>query len=200
LGTASIGNGIALDSAGNAYVMGITSATDFPTTPGAFQAVLGGGCTDIFVTKLDTTGSTLMYSTFLGGSGCDGSENSGGIAVDPSGNAYVGNATFSTDFPTSSGAFQTVFTGNYDATVTVFAPNGSLVYSTYLGGSAETGGNAVAADAAGNAYVTGSTNSLDSPTSPGAFHATLAGASNAFVARARLDRLGSAWGRRSVPE
>ena len=182
-GTVTIGTGIALDPAGHAYVMGITEATDFPTTPGAFQTVFGGGCTDIFVTEVDTTGSTLLYSTFLGGNGCDGSENAGGIAVDPSGNAYVGNTTVSTNFPTTAGAFQTALAGRNDATFTMFAPGGSLVYSSHLGGSGGTSGIGIAVDTAGNAYVTGVTDSADFPTSPGAFQARLGGPGNAFVAR-----------------
>src|SRR5439155_726812 len=91
------GAGIAVDAAGNAYVTGITSSSDFPTTAGAFQTTFGGGLYDIFVTKLEPTGSALVYSTYLGWSALD---KGYGMAVDTSGNAYVAGLTYSTDFPT----------------------------------------------------------------------------------------------------
>jgi hypothetical protein len=100
------GRGIALDTAGNAYVTGYTCcSTNFPTTPGAFQP---NGFYDAFVTKLNSTGSALVYSTYLGGSNDDVGM---GIAVDTDGNAYVTGSTVSTDFPTTPGAFQPVFAG-----------------------------------------------------------------------------------------
>ncbi len=130
--------GIAVDSAGSAYVTGLTDSTNFPTTSGAFQTSFGGGTTDAFVTKLNTTGSALVYSTYLGGSGifvcC--AEEGYSIAVDSTGAAYVTGVTNSTNFPTTSGAFQTSFGGTLDAFVTKLNAAGSaLVYSTYLGGS-----------------------------------------------------------------
>src|SRR5439155_834674 len=127
--------------------------------PGAFQTTLHGGG-DAFVTKLNPTGSALVYSTYLGGSGFDSGFR---IAVDGAGNAYVTGDTFSTNFPTTSGAFQTTFGGGVrDAFVTKLNPTGSaLVYSTYLGGSEADGGRAIAVDAAGNAYVTGITLSMN---------------------------------------
>jgi Bacterial Ig-like domain (group 3)/Beta-propeller repeat len=162
------GSGIAVDSAGNAYVTGYTESADFPVTSGAFQTVCGDvGCAyaDAFVTKINTTGSALVYSTHLGG---NGSDLGNGIAVDSAGNAYVTGRTFSTDFPTTPGAFQTI--GSGDAFVTKINTTGSaLVYSTYLGGSMSDSGNGIAVDSAGNAYVTGSTDSNDFPTTPGAF-------------------------------
>ncbi len=96
-------NGIAVDSAGNAYVTGLTGSTDFPVTPGAFQTTFGGGI-DAFVTKLNPSGTVLVYSTYLGGSSND---YANGIAVDSAGNAYVTGDTSSTNFPTTPGAFQT---------------------------------------------------------------------------------------------
>ena len=125
------GFGIAVDTSGNAYVTGFTDSSDFPTTAGAFQTTFGG-FGDAFVTKLNSTGSGLVYSTYLGGSGDDFAN---GIAVDTSGNAYVTGYTGGGDFPTTAGAFQTTF-GNSVAFVTEFNPTGSgLVYSTFLGGS-----------------------------------------------------------------
>jgi hypothetical protein len=128
------GLGIAVDSAGNAYGAGFTGSTNFPTTTGAFQTTLGGG-RNAFVTKLNPTGSTLVYSTYLGGSLFD---EGLGIAVDATGSAYVTGDTQSSNFPTTPGAFQTIFGGGFsDAFLTKLHPTGTapLVYSTYLGGS-----------------------------------------------------------------
>jgi hypothetical protein len=169
--------GIAVDGTGNAYITGSTGSTDFPTTPGAFQPTLAG-VDDAFVTKLDPTGSTLVYSTYLGGSGVDEGR---GIAVDGTGNAYVAGRTDSEDFPTTTG---TGPPGNGDAFVTKLNPTGSgLVYSTYLGGNLGDAGVGIAVDVFEDAYVTGITGSTDFPTTPGAFQPTLAGAGDAFVAK-----------------
>jgi hypothetical protein len=177
------GRGIAVDSAGAAYVTGKTSSTDFPTTAGAFDASLDS-VFDAFVTKLDPAGSGLAYSTDLGGS--DGEafgEEGGGIAVDSSGAAYVAGGTGSRDFSTTAGAFDTTFTGgSEDAFVTKLNPAGSsLTYSTYLGGTPDDGGGSIAIDSAGAAYVTGLTippsvvDFSDFPTTPGAFDTTYNG-------------------------
>jgi len=159
------GYGIAVDTLGNAYVTGETRSTDLPTTPGAIQTTYGGSCVncvgDAFVTKLDATGSALVYSTYLGGSSGD---EGFGIAVDAAGSAYVTGGTGSADFPTTAGAFQTTYGGG-DAFVTKLNATGTaLVYSTYLGGSRGDGGFGIAVDAAGSAYVTGATTSIDFPT------------------------------------
>ena len=173
--------GIAVDTSGNAYVTGYTCSSDFPTTAGAFQTTFGGGLTDAFVTELNPTGSGLVYSTYLGGSGYD---DGFGIAVDASGNAYVTGFTDSTDFPTTAGAFQTTFGGFGDAFVTELNPTGSgLVYSTYLGGSDDDEGYGIAVDTSGNAYVTGYTHSSDFPTTAGAFQTTYGGDRDAFVTK-----------------
>ena len=157
------GTGIAVDSTGNAYVTGVTHSPDFPTV-NPFQASCGGciANTDTFVAKLNATGSALVYSTYLGGSGSDGG---GGITVDSSGNAYVVGSTNSPDFPMTIGAFQTVFGGASDAFVTKLNPLGTgLVYSSYLGGSGDDSGAGIAVDASFNAYVTGQTSSTNFPT------------------------------------
>jgi beta-propeller repeat-containing protein len=101
-----------VDSAGNAYVTGIADSTDFPTTPGALQTTFQGGGDDAFVSKLNPSGSALVYSTYLGGSDEDGGF---GIALDSAGNAYVTGDTVSSDFPTTAGALQPIFGGGYGA-------------------------------------------------------------------------------------
>jgi beta-propeller repeat-containing protein len=151
------GSGIAVDSSGNAYVTGSTNSANFSTTTGAFQTALRGGA-DVFISKLNPTGSALVYSTYLGGSLDDGGL---GIVVDSSGNAYVSGGTRSGDFPTTPGAFQTTVPGPVGCihgSVTKLNPTGSaLVYSTYLGGNQEDSANGIAIDSSGNAYVVGST-------------------------------------------
>ncbi|MBI4333349.1 MAG: SBBP repeat-containing protein [Chloroflexi bacterium] len=109
------GYGIALDAAGNAYVTGGTSSSDFPTTVGAFDRSYNGGEADVFVAKLNSDGSALLYATFLGGNGV--SEWGSGIALDAAGNAYITGRTYSSDFPTTAGAFDTSYNGGYDAFV-----------------------------------------------------------------------------------
>jgi uncharacterized protein (TIGR03437 family) len=161
------GESIAVDGAGHIFVAGSTNSTDFPVTPGAFQKAcvpLGGlaGCSSGFVAKLNPRGSALVYSTFFDGL------YFGGAAVDAGGNAYVTGHTIRTDFPTTPGAFQTTARQSshwpIKAVALKLSPDGSrLVYSTYLGGSETEFGWDIAVDAAGNAYVTGQTNSPDFP-------------------------------------
>src|SRR5215212_3695851 len=171
-----IGIGIAVDSAGNAYIAGQANG-DYPTTPGAFQTVPGGS-SDGFVTKLNSTGTALIYSTFLGGSGFDVATE---IAIDAGGNAYV-TGQAGPGFPVTSGAFQTSFGGNIDAFVTKLNAAGTaLVYSTLLGGSNTDAANGIAVNPAGNAYVVGVSNSLNFPTTPGAFQRVKAVGLDAFV-------------------
>jgi alpha-tubulin suppressor-like RCC1 family protein/Leucine-rich repeat (LRR) protein len=146
------GTGIALDLSGNAYVTGSTTSADFPATNAVQPG--NGGSFDSFVTKLNTSGSSRIYSTYLGGSGEDVGN---GIAVDLFGNAYVTGYTLSTDFPTTN-AVQPGSGGGYDAFVAKLNPSGSSrIYSTYLGGSDNDIGNGIAVDLSGNAYVTGRT-------------------------------------------
>lgn len=158
------GPAIAVDSAGGAYVTGQTVGT-FPVTPGAFQT----RCCGAFVAKLNTTGSALVYGTYLGGSG--GAVGTG-IAVDSAGNAYI-TGFAGENLPVTSGAFQTTCCGAF---VAKFNPLGSaLIYSTYLGGSDvyyATLGTGIAVDDAGSAYVTGWTASPSFPVTPGAFQMT----------------------------
>ncbi len=161
--------GIAVDSSGNAYVAGDTSSTNFPTV-NPVQGNLEGGA-NIFVTKMNAQGSALVYSTYLGGSSAAGVS---ALAVDTSGNAYVSGLTSSPNFPTVN-ALQPSLESSTNLFLAKLSVDGSsLVYSTYLGGSAiNQFGNfsvdGVAADAAGNAYVVGNTTSEDFVTTPGAY-------------------------------
>jgi Beta-propeller repeat len=177
------GRGIAVDTVGNAYVTGFTNSTDFPTTAGAFQTAPGGG-NDAFVVKLDPTGATLLYGTYLGGNGSDVGL---GIAVDGGGNAHVAGGTFSTNFPTTAGAVQPTATagGSREAFVTKLNPLGSaLEYSTFLGGTGDDVGNAIALSGTGVAYVTGTTASGTFPVTVGSVQTGFggpAGGTDAFV-------------------
>ncbi|HEV2349102.1 MAG TPA: SBBP repeat-containing protein [Terriglobia bacterium] len=185
-----LGNGIAVDSFGSVYVTGYAESANFPTTAGAFQTTFGGGVSNAFVTKLNPTGSALVYSTYLGGSNIDRGDR---IALDSSGNAYVTGDAESTNFPTTAGAFQTTFGGGVqDAFVTKLNPAGSaLVYSTYLGGSGRDVGLGIAVDSIGNAYVTGYTESTDFPTTTGAFQTTYVPAVNDYFVT-KLNSTGAA--------
>jgi hypothetical protein len=169
------GMGIAVDTGGNAYVTGLTESQDnpftrpnesFPTTPGAFKA---GGSFDAFVTKLNPTGSSLVYSTCLGGAADirhSGVDRAWGIAIDGAGNAYVTGDTNSATFPVVNSVQPTGGLGLSDAFVTKLNTTGTaLVYSTYLGGNLTDEGRAIAVDASGNAYATGNTSSFNFPTS-----------------------------------
>jgi hypothetical protein len=160
--------GIAIDAAGNAFVTGETKSADLPTTPGAFDKVFHGGFYDAFAAKLSSDGSSLLYGTYLGGSGSDAGE---AIALDGAGDAYVNGTTDSADFPTTPGAFQVAFRGDDDAfVIKLNAAGGGLEYGTYLGGSQhDESGLEIAVNGAGDAYVTGLTNSRDFPTTPGAW-------------------------------
>lgn len=169
--------GIAVDAAGDAYVVGNTSSPDFPVTSGAFQTTCGDCANGAsFVTKLSATGSALVYSTFVGGSTSEFAE---GIALDQAGDAYITGATASADFPTTPGAFQTACPNcahGGSAFISKLNPSGSaLSYSTFLGGAAATVGDlafGIALDASNDAYVTGFTSSSDFPTTPGALATT----------------------------
>ena len=159
------GSAIAVDASGSAYVTGFTGSTDFPTVNPLPQSACTEEDVRVFVAKLNAAGSALIYSTCLGGTYSSISMTPINIAVDADGNAYVTGVTASTDFPTVN-AFQPAYAGGeQDAYVAKFSPTGSLVYSTYLGGSDDEEGEFnIAVDAAGNAYVTGVTESTDFPT------------------------------------
>ncbi|MBV9573224.1 MAG: SBBP repeat-containing protein, partial [Acidobacteriales bacterium] len=185
-----VANGIAIDSSGNAYIAGQTGGS-FPTTTGAFQTVFGGA-TDAFVTKLNSSGTALVYSTYLGGANNDLAT---GIALDSGNHAYVSGVTFSAGLATANAA-QTQCGkdgscdgGNDDAFVAELNTLGSgEVYFTYVGGAGQDDANRIAVDSSGAAYITGKTNSGVNENfpivgSPTVLQGTLAGSQNAFITK-----------------
>jgi hypothetical protein len=154
------GLNILVDDSGKAYVVGWTESSNFPTED-AYQATYGGGAKDVFVAILSSSGSGLVYSTFLGGNGDDRGYD---MALDSSKNMYVTGRINSTDFPTQNAYQGTFGGGNWDAFVTRISSSGSdLVYSTYLGGSAREIGTGIAVKGS-TAYITGRTTSTNFPT------------------------------------
>ncbi|HUX85774.1 MAG TPA: SBBP repeat-containing protein, partial [Chloroflexota bacterium] len=186
------GQGIAVDQNGDLYVTGYTYATDFPVTSGGYLTTNPGTANSnvvAFIAKLDPRQSGtagLLYATYLGGSGVSGDTGSG-IAVDSSGYAYVTGYTWSSDFPTTTGAYSTTYGGGEDAFVTELDPAASgaasLLYSSYLGGQSTDYGSGIAIDGSGFIYVTGTTQSSDFPTTSGAYQLTNLGGQDAFVAK-----------------
>ncbi|HYC88664.1 MAG TPA: SBBP repeat-containing protein [Thermoanaerobaculia bacterium] len=172
------GRGIAVDSAGNAYVAGQTTSTNFPTV-NALQAIFAGA-DDTFVAKLNPAGSALVYSTYLGGSGYDAASD---IAIDLAGNAYVAGVTNGTDFPTANAVQAASGGGSRDAFLTkINAAGSALVYSTYLGGSDRDEAGGVAVDGT-SAYVSGFTFSTNFPVANALQASHGGGLSDGFVTR-----------------
>lgn len=150
---------LAVDANSNSYLVGYTLSTDFPATAGAFQTVYGGG-TDGFVVKINSTGSAFAYATYLGG-GLQ-SDRVWGVDVDADGNAYVAGQTENANFPTTPGAFDTVWNNSEDAFLTKLNPAGSgLVYSTFFGGTARDKAFAVKVASNGEAFIAGETSSAN---------------------------------------
>jgi len=172
------GFGIAVDSAGAAYITGPTGSSDFPIM-NPLQATPGGGNNDAFVTKINPAGTALRYSTYLGGSSWDIAY---AIALDSTGAVYITGKTWSLDFPLVT-PIQGIFGGIEDAFVVKINPAGSsILYSTYLGGSNSDMGWSIAVDSLANAYVTGDTLSTDFPL-VNAIQGVKAGFNDAFVTR-----------------
>jgi hypothetical protein len=177
--------GVNFDLFGNVYITGQTASTNFPASGGL--ASTNQGEFDAFVTKLSADGSTVVYSTYVGGSGND---SGNAIAVDAAGDAFVAGGTSSSNFP-SNGGFQAASAGGLDAFVLELAASGgSLIYSSYLGGGSDDVANGIAIDGSGNAYVAGSTQSSNFPTTSNVIQGSLNGGNNAFVAK--LNSSGSA--------
>jgi hypothetical protein len=183
--------GIAVDASGNAYITGWTDSTDFPIVSGAAYSTYAGGTSDIFISKLNAAGTSLVYSTYIGGSGADIAD---AIAVDTSGNAYITGETTSPNFPTVApyqGACSATCASNSLADAFVLELNSSgsaLLYSTYFGGNGIDRGFAIALDSSANVYVYGQTipdgQTENFPTTAGAYQTTYGGGnSDAFVAK-----------------
>jgi len=155
------GNGVAVDSEGNAYVTGETDSKDFPVV-NAYQSTLSGKVwSDAFITKVSPEGDTFVYSTYLGGSQIDVAHS---IAVDSHGCAHVTGSTLLSVFPVTNDAFQSKSGGAMDAFYSRLSPDGrNLLYSTYLGGSCNDWGASITADQYDTVFITGSTSSMDFP-------------------------------------
>ena len=180
------GYGLGVDAAGNVYVAGQTSSTDFPLVG---QLYTDSPDSDAFVTKINAAGTAVVYSTYLGGNGADWAED---LAVDAAGNAYTTGRTGSADFPTSANAAQPTAGGSTDAFMSKLAPNGaSLLYSTFLGGADVDTGRGIAVDANGMAYVSGTTSGTHFPVK-NAYQATFGGEMDFFVAKLNTQASGEA--------
>lgn len=208
--TFNVGIGIAVDSAGNAYITGTTNTFNFPITSNAFQKTYGGTtdlpngvagcidflngmfpCGDAYVVKLNPTGTSITWATYLGGSTADIGYS---IKLDTTGNVWVGGYTQSyacnscdpvhTPFPTTSNAYQPVKGGGLDSFLSEISPDGStLIYSTYYGGSDDEIAFGLAVDVEGSGYLAGRTISIDMPITTNAFQKSLKGTINGFVAK-----------------
>jgi hypothetical protein len=172
------GFGIALDSSNNVYITGLTSSSDFPTAS-PFQSTYQGGSSDAFVSKLSSSGSTLTYSTYLGGSQADLGK---AVAVDSTGHAHVAGYTSSSNFPTAN-PVQSTYGGNQDGFLSRVTPTGcGLLFSTFMGGKTTDAVNGVAVDSTGDSFLVGSTLSNDFPTQK-PFQAMTGGNNDAFLAK-----------------
>lgn len=172
-----IGYAVAVDAAGGVWIAGRVAGIDFPTTPGAYQEATAGGTSDAFIAKLAANGSTLLYSTFLGGGTQDFAT---AIAVDAGGQVAVAGFTDSTNFPVTAGAISSTKAGTYDVFVAQLSADGSsLQYSTYLGGSGIENATSLRYSN-GNLVVAGSTTSTNFPLQ-NALQSTIGGAEDAFV-------------------
>jgi hypothetical protein len=180
---------IAVDNAGNIYIAGDTSSADFPVASAYQWALPGqfsGNSRHIFVTKLDPAGSTVLFSTYLGGSA---GESARAIAVDSSGNVYIAGSTVSADYPVTAGTLRSTGGGNgaNDIVLTKLSASGTaLLYSAIIGGVSDDEAAAIAVDASGNCFLTGATNSVDFPVTGGAHNDllkldSLTSAAKAFV-------------------
>ena len=177
---------IATDSAGSVFVAGLTSSSDFPTTPGTYDTFYNGGSSDAFILKLNGGLSSLLASTFIGGSS---SEWVNPIVTDSGGGIIVAGDTYSSDFPTTIGAYDTSFNGgDHDAFVSRLSGDlTTLLASTFLGGSGGETAHSIAIDKSGNICVIGPTYSSDFPTTPGAYDTSYSGDGDAFVSKLNED-------------
>uniref|UniRef100_A0A7V5XHW2 M23ase beta-sheet core domain-containing protein n=1 Tax=Thermodesulfobacterium geofontis TaxID=1295609 RepID=A0A7V5XHW2_9BACT len=180
------GDSIALDRKGNVYIAGETYSFDFPAIPGAYDTIYNGGIADAFVLKLDSNLSQLIASTFIGGSSWDAGYS---IVLDREGNIYVRGMTYSSDFPTTQGAYDTSYNDWGDVFISKLNSDLSqLLASTFLGESYQEGGSSIALDSLGNVYVTGWTYSSDFPTTQGAYDTSYnSGYADVFISKLSSD-------------
>src|SRR5665213_259386 len=182
--------GLAVDASGDAYLTGFTGSSNFPVSPGAYESSLTG-IEEVFLSEFDPTGSTLLYSTYLGGIGYSGGI---GVVLDNCGDAYITGWANDTAFPTTAGAYQTTEPGPQSSYVSEINPlaagAGSLVYSTYFGGSGFEESWGIGLDAGNNIYIGGVTSSSDLPTTANAFQTTATG-SGAFFGSAYVAKFSS---------
>ena len=177
-------HGIAVDSGSDVYVAGNTDSSNFPVTSGAFDTSLNGFQDDVFVSKINSTGNQLLYSTFLGGTDIDEGR---GLTIDESGNAFITGWSMSTNFPTTAAAFDPVQNGQADVFLTQINVSGSqLIYSTFIGGNGADEGDEVALDPLGNAYIAGTSIFSSYPTTLGAFDTTYNGEADIIVAKLKI--------------
>jgi sugar lactone lactonase YvrE len=186
--SSDLGNAIAVDSNLNVYVTGTTQSIDFPVTTGVVQTTRkSSSYNNVFVTKLNSSGTALLYSTYLGGSN---SQYGMGIQVDTYGNAYLTGSSTSTDFPTTTGSYKTTIPGSQSSFVTKLNSSATqLLWSTYLGGSSYDLAASIALDSSNNVYVGGQTQSTNFPATTGAFQTAAASGvtQNGFVAEISAD-------------
>jgi hypothetical protein len=175
-------NSMAIDGSGNAFLTGFTDSHDFPTTAGAYDVSFRGA----FITKLNASGSALVYSTFLGGSKANFTNS---IVIDGSGNAFVTGYTNSSDYPITIGTYDKSYNGgNCDVFLSKLNNSGTaLLYSTYLGGSNNEGGSALAIDSNSNVFIIGSTNSTNYPTTTSAYDVSLNSNGDVFVTKIQIN-------------
>jgi hypothetical protein len=182
------GNSLGIDSSGNVFITGFTFSTDFPTIAGAYDTTYNGDFRDVFVAKFNNNLSTLLASTYLGGSGYEEGKS---LAIDSSGNVFITGYTQSNNFPTTTGAYNTSHNNLLDVFVAKFNNDlSTLLASTYLGGSYSDVGNSLAMDSSGNVFITGYTTSNKFPTTEGAYDTSYNGSFNTndvFVAKFNND-------------
>lgn len=173
--------GLALDASNNVYLTGTCTSTSLIATTGAFQTTIGGGTTDAFVAKLNSTGSALLWGTYLGGSLADAGM---GLTVDANGNVYVAGYTVSTSGITTTGSYQPTYAGGgYDAFLAKFNSSGQRVWGTYYGGSGDDFFRGIAMDANGNILVAGDATSTSGIATAGSYQSTLAGGREAILVK-----------------
>ncbi|MHA1966211.1 MAG: SBBP repeat-containing protein [Candidatus Hodarchaeales archaeon] len=174
------GNDILVDSYNNTYITGKTSSMNFPTTPNSLNDTNNGGGFDIFISKLDSTGNGLVYSTYIGGNGDDSAL---GLAVDMYNNTYITGQTSSSNFPLSANAINDTYNGgSYDLFITKINSTGNKIeFSTYLGGTGEDVGKSCVVDQFNNTYITGNTASSNFPADNG--YSSFSGGYDAFITK-----------------